>query len=463
MRIDFFEIMLHNKKYVVPLQPLTKTYKNMRLRIIVPFLASLVISSAFISCSDDNDGGNNATSSADPLMVESFVLDRMDESTITRSGVGVDFRDSVKFLVYFQNNGLPQGDRNYDLGVALYNTNKQRLRTFPLYEDIKCVYGSTLKMDDKIQISKDLSNGTYLLKPICKVTGEKEWQDMKLADDFALSITISDKQAQMKEAFKDIIKLMNIAYNKTEVAQNEKFKVTLDLYGNNTYKSIPIFLAKKNENGTFHKLTGETWTPDYKGEGSVTLSYAPTEVGKHTYYILSPVSEEPLTQFSIITKGQTYDIAINNIANHVDDILEDNSLKGTFTVKNYDDQVFSKEIYVMLITIDMNTFEFKTDSLFEHPQEYKKIQLSTASLGEEKIEFTFSNLNYDSYYGVTYGIKGKDGKFVDISGDKMFMLYTTPPDPSASEDGAVLLRAPKVQSIANRISYVNGKKVMWKK
>ena len=89
----------------------------------------MAISSAFMSCSDDNDGDNNAVSSADPLMLESFVLDGMEEATITRSGVGVDFPDEVKFLVYFQNNGLPQGDHNYDIGVALYNTNKQRLRT----------------------------------------------------------------------------------------------------------------------------------------------------------------------------------------------------------------------------------------------------------------------------------------------------------------------------------------------
>ena len=424
----------------------------------------------FISCSDDNDDGNNATSSADPLMLESFVLDGMDESTITRSEAGVDFRDDVKFLVFFQNNGLPQGDHNYDLGVALYNTNKQRLRTYPLYENIKCAYGHTIKMDDKIQITKDISNGTYLLKPICKVTGDKEWQDMKLADDFALSITISDKQAQLKEAFKDIIKLMNIAFNKTEVNQNEKFKVTLNLYGNNTYKSIPIFLAKKNTKGTYQKLTGETWTPDQKGEGTVTLSYAPTEVGKHTYYIISPVSEEPLTQFSIITKGQTYEFTINNIADHLLDILDENSLKGTLTVKNYDDQVCSKEIYVMLITVDMTTIYssnpvYGTDSLFEHPNEYHKIQLSTASLGEEKFDFTFSNLNYDSFYGVTYGIKGKDGKFVDISGDNSFMVYTTPSDPSASEDGKMphILRVAKSSSITDNISYVNGKKVIWKK
>ena len=435
----------------------------MNIKFILPLLAALVISSAFMSCSDDNDGGNNAAASADPLMLESFVLDNMDESTITRSGVGVDFRDSVKFLAYFQNNGLPQGDRNYDIGVALYNTNKQRLRTYPLYENIKCVYGGTLKMDDKIQISKDLSNGTYLLKPICKVAGEKEWQDMKLADDFALSITISDKQAQMKEAFKDIIKLMNIAYNKTEVAQNEKFKVTLDLYGNNTYKSIPIFLAKKNENGTYHKLTGETWTPDQKGEGTVTLSYAPTEVGKNTYYILSPVSEEPITQFNIITKGQTYDLTVDNIADKVDDILDENAIKGTMIVKNFDEKVYSQDIYVMLITIDMTTFDFRADTLFNHPNEYYKINFSTPSLGEEKIPYSFSNLNYDSFYGVTYGIKGKDGKFVDISGEHQFRLYTTPSDPSASEDGALLLRAPKVESFAKGISNVNGKKVIWKK
>lgn len=432
----------------------------MKLKFFLPFLALMAVSSAFMSCSDDNDGDNNAVSSADPLMLESFVLDGMEEATITRSGVGVDFPDEVKFLVYFQNNGLPQGDHNYDIGVALYNTNKQRLRTYPLYEDITCTYGKSYKMDDKIQLSKDLSNGTYLLKPICKVIGDKEWKDMKLADDFALSITISDKQAQLKEAFKDIIKLMNIAYNKTEVAQNEKFKVTLNLYGNNTYKSIPVFLAHKNENNTYQKLTGETWTPDQKGEGTVTLSYAPTEVGKQTYYIITPVSEEPLAQFSIITKGKTYEMTVDNIADEVEYILDDNAIKGTMISKNFDDKVSSQDIYAMLITIDMETFEFKIDSLFENPQEYQKIHFSTPSLGEEKIPYSFTNLNYDSYYAVTYGIKDKDGKFVDISGNGMFMLFTTPSYP---ENNGAKRRVMKSHAYLNKISYLNGKKVMWKK
>lgn len=435
----------------------------MKLKFFLPFLALMAVSSAFMSCSDDNDGDNNAVSSADPLMLESFVLDGMEEATITRSGVGVDFPDSVKFLVYFQNNGLPQGDHKYDIGVALYNTNNQRIKTYALYDTIPCTYGKSYKMDDKIQLSKDLSNGTYLLKPICKVIGDKEWKDMKLADDFALSITISDKQAQLKEAFKDIIKLMNIAYNKTEVAQNEKFKVTLNLYGNNTYKSIPVFLAQKNENGTYQKLTGETWTPDQKGEGTVTLSYASTKVGKQTYYVISPVSEEPLVQFNIITKGQTYDMTVDNIADEVEYILDENAIKGTMILKNYDDKVSSQDIYAMLITIDMETFEFKIDSLFENPQEYQKIHFSTPSLGEEKIPFSFTNLNYDSYYGVTYGIKGKDGKFVDITGDSMFMLYTTPSEDLDGRSGPVYLRAAKNPVISNKISFLNGKKVMWKK
>ena len=435
----------------------------MKLKFFLPFLALMAVSSAFMSCSDDNDGDNNAVSSADPLMLESFVLDGMEESTITRSGVGVDFPDSVKFLVYFQNNGLPQGDHKYDIGVALYNTNNQRIKTYALYDTIPCTYGKSYKMDDKIQLSKDLSNGTYLLKPICKVTGDKEWKDMKLADDFALSITISDKQAQLKEAFKDIIKLMNIAYNKTEVAQNEKFKVTLNLYGNNTYKSIPIFLAQKNENGTYQKLTGETWTPDQKGEGTVTLSYASTKVGQQTYYVISPVSEEPLVQFNIITKGQTYEMTVDNIADEVEYILDDNAIKGTMISKNFDDKVSSQDIYAMLITIDMETFDFKVDSLFKNPQEYQKIHFSTPSLGEEKIPFSFTNLNYDSYYGVTYGIKGKDGKFVDITGDSMFMLYTTPSEDLDGRSGPVYLRAAKSPVNSNKISFLNGKKVMWKK
>ncbi len=193
------------------------------------------------------------------------------------------------------------------------------------------------------------------------------------------------------------------------------------------------------------------------------VPYAPTEVGKQTYYIITPVSEEPLAQFSIITKGQTYEMTVDNIADEVEYILDENAIKGTMISKNFDDKVSSQDIYAMLITIDMETFDFKVDSLFENPQEHQKIHFSTPSLGEEKIPYSFTNLNYDSYYAVTYGTKGKDGKFVDITGDSMFMLYTTPSEDLDGRSRPVYLRAAKSPVNSNKISFLNGKKVMWKK
>ena len=415
----------------------------MKLKFFLPFVALMAFSSAFISCSKDDDGGSNAESSVNPLMVENFVLDGMNAS-ITRPNTGVNFPDSVKFLVYFQNNAEPESGVTYDIGVALYTANNRLVSTFPLYEDIVVAYGKTFKMDDKILLSKDLSDGIYLLKPICKGKDEKDWKEMKLANDFALTINIDGTEAQLKEAFKDIIRFKSISYDKTQVAMNEPFKVTVSLFGNKTYKSIPVFLAQKDDKDGYKKLTGETWTPDEQGEGTITFSYAPTQVGNQTYYIISPISDEPITQFSIITKGQTFDISVSNIADEVEYILDDNALKGTFTVRNYDDQVFTKDIYVMLVGIDMMTFDFKVDSLFQNPQLYQKINFSTASL---------------SYYAITYGIKNKEGKFEELNADKMYMLYTTPFDESGDEFFIKIAKAP---AATKGISYLNRKKVIWK-
>lgn len=430
----------------------------MKLKFFLPFAALMAFSSAFISCSKDDDGGSNAESSVNPLMVENFVLDGMNAS-ITRPNTGVNFPDSVKFLVYFQNNAEPESGVTYDIGVALYTANNRLVSTFPLYEDIVVAYGKTFKMDDKILLSKDLSDGIYLLKPICKGKDEKDWKEMKLANDFALTINIDGTEAQLKEAFKDIIRFKSISYDKTQVAMNEPFKVTVSLFGNKTYKSIPVFLAQKDENDGYKKLTGETWTPDEQGEGTITFSYAPTQVGNQTYYIISPISDEPITQFSIITKGQTFDISVSNIADEVEYILDDNALKGTFTVRNYDDQVFTKDIYVMLVGIDMMTFDFKVDSLFQNPQLYQKIHFSTASLNEEKGSFNFTNLDFGSYYAITYGIKNKEGKFEELNADKMYMLYTTPFDESGDEFFIKMAKAP---AATKGISYLNRKKVIWK-
>lgn len=431
----------------------------MKQKFFLLFVALMAFSCVFISCSKDDDNTDEGTSSVNSLMVENFVLDGMNAS-ITRSHTGMDFPDSVKFLLFFQNNAEAEYDGTYDIGVALYTANDKLVSIFPLYEDIPVTYGKSFKMDDKILLSKDLSNGIYLLKPICKGKDEKDWKEMKLANEFALTINIDGTEAQLKEAFKDIIRFKSISYDKTQVAINEPFKVTITLFGNKTYKSIPVFLAQKDEANGYKKLTGETWNPDEQGEGTVTFSYAPTQVGNQTYYIISPLSDEPITLFSIITKGQTFEITVDNIADDIESILDGNNLKGTFTVKNFDDQVFSKDIYVMLVGIDIMTVDFKIDSLFQNPQLYRKIHFSTASLNEEKGSFNFTNLDFGSYYAVTYGTKNKEGKFEELNEDKMYMLYTTPFDESSDE---YMIKMAKTQAISKGITHQKGRKVIWKK
>ena len=405
----------------------------MRLKFFLPFLAIMAISSAFISCSsDDDDKKNNeaVVPSTDALMLESFVLDGM-EPTITRASANEDFPE-IKFLVRFKNNALPKADRKYDVGVALYDAAKQKVATYPLYDEVALTFEKDYKMDDKVVISKDVKDGTYQLKPICKISGEEEWKSFQLADELALTVTIAGNQAQIKEAFetKGIVQVKSFSFDKNFVAQGETFNVALELSSNSKNASIPVYLAKENIDGTYKKLTGATWTPNASGEGKVTLSYAPSEPGKQTFYVVSSLSDEPITQFYVLIKGQLFDFTIDNIANGEDNILADNGIKGTFIVQNFDENTFSQDMYMMLGTLDMNDFTLKYDTLFVNPQEHQLMHLSTSGLGEEKVAFTFSNLDYDSYYTIDFGIKDENGKFQSVSGDRLQYIYTTAADPS---------------------------------
>ena len=405
----------------------------MRLKFFLPFLAIMAISSAFISCSsDDDDNKNNeaVVPSTDALMLESFVLDGM-EPTITRASANEDFPE-IKFLVRFKNNALPKADRKYDVGVALYDAAKQKVATYPLYDEVALTFEKDYKMDDKVVISKDVKDGTYQLKPICKISGEEEWKSFQLADELALTVTIAGNQAQIKEAFetKGIVQVKSFSFDKNFVAQGETFNVALELSSNSKNASIPVYLAKENIDGTYKKLTGATWTPNASGEGKVTLSYAPSEPGKQTFYVVSSLSDEPITQFYVLIKGQLFDFTIDNIANGEDNILADNGIKGTFIVQNFDENTFSQDMYMMLGTLDMNDFTLKYDTLFVNPQEHQLMHLSTSGLGEEKVAFTFSNLDYDSYYTIDFGIKDENGKFQSVSGDRLQYIYTTAADPS---------------------------------
>ena len=73
--------------------------------------------------------------------------------------------------------------------------------------------------------------------------------------------------------------------------------------------------------------------------------------------------------------------------------------------------------------------------------------------------FNFTNLDFGSYYAITYGIKNKEGKFEELNADKMYMLYTTPFDESGNEFFIKMAKAP---AATKGISYLNRKKVIWK-
>ena len=404
----------------------------MKIKFFLPLLALLALSSTFISCNDDdNDGDFIPPIPTNALMLEDFVLDEMP-TTISRASADEDFPE-IKFLVYFKNNTQPQEDATYDVGVALYDANQKNVYTYTLYEDVNLTYEKSYKMDDKIQLSKDIKDGTYFLKPICKLDGEETWEDFKLADDLALNITVSGNQAQLKEAFYNAtgtMKVNSMDIDKKKVSLNEPFKVTLNLSCNSTKSSIPVFIATADNEIGYKKLAGETWTANK----NIVLSYAPSTPGKCTYYILSSLDDEPIAQFEVITKGQTYGFTVDNIADEIEYILDGDSLKGTLFANNYDDEVCSKDIYAMLIKIDMTDFSYGVDSLFEDSQKHQLVRFSTPSLGEEKHSFVFNNLNYDSYYSVTYGIKDENGRFKDISESDMFMIYTTAHNPSDSSE-----------------------------
>ena len=444
----------------------------MRLKLFLPFLALIAISSALSSCSSDDDETDKnksdvVVSSPDALMLENFILDGT-EPIITRASVEEDFPDEVKFLVYFQNNALPLQARRYDIGVALYDTYNKRVCTYPLYENFNLRINYTFTMDDKIILSKDLADGTYLLKPICKLSGEEEWVDFKLADALALTITISGTQAQIKEAFKDFIQVKNIDIDKPVVDIDEEFNVTFNLFTNNPKSAVPIYLAKKKYDGSYLKLTGESWTPNQSGEGTITLSSHSSNIGKETFYVLSQLNDRPIAQFDITARGQLFDFIVNNVVEIEDPtifgtFLDSNSIKGTFIVQNFNEDVLSQEMYIMLGTMDYATETLNFDSLFVSPNEHQLISLSTDAFGVQTFDFTFSNLQYNTDYALTYGIKDEDGKFIDLSGDNMFFLYTTPSAPS-DEDGKmefspIELYAKKRVNACPSISYVNGKKV----
>lgn len=441
----------------------------MKLRIYLSLLTALVISSAFFSCSDDdNEGTNPVVPETDALMLEQFFLDEM-EPTITRASTDEDFPE-INFMAYFQNNAQPEDIRYYDVGMALYDVNNKRIATYPLYDNVKTFYTHAYRMSDNVIISKEIADGTYLLKPICRLSGEEEWEEMKLAEGLALTVTISGNQAQLEDVSDEsgnIVEVRSISTDKASYAPGEALKVTMRLFTNSTKTSIPVFLAKANEDQGYKKLTGKTWMPETKKvmwnanktrEGVFTLSYeAPDLPGKQTYYILTPFSDEPIAQFDVITRGQFYEVSVNNIADEDELILDDLSIEGALTETNFDDSAFNQDVYAMLIWVDMTDYSINIDSKFEYPERHQLLHFATPQGGSETAHFQFSNLDYDTFYAITYGVKDEKGEFKELNPDHIYILYTTPSDPSVSFEAKA--RKTNTSILPNNISYWNGKKV----
>lgn len=405
----------------------------MKLKFFLPLLALVACSCAFTACSSDDDDSNESATvieyDEDALMLEGFTLDNM-EPLVSRASAEEDFPE-IKFLVFFKNNAELKSARKYDVGVALYDENNNQVKTYPLYNDFNLQYNHDYKMDDKVIITKDVKDGTYMLKPICRVSGTEKWEDFNLSDALPLTLIVANNQIKMKEAFEGVEGSMKV--NSIDVKGNDDesftFSAKLDLSSTckNTY--IPVYLAQKNADESYKKLTGALWTKNR----TITLSYTPYTPGKDTYYIVTPLSKEPIAEFNVTIKGSIFYFTINNVANEVEGILEDNSIKGTFYVESYNDKVLNGDMYVMLGTLDMTTFQLSVDTLFERPDEYQLIQLNTPAMGEQAgeqaVPFEFNHLNYDSYYSITYGVRDEDGRFKEIQSNDYFELFTTPSAP----------------------------------
>lgn len=344
-----------------------------------------------------------------------------DIKTYNRASTNVDFPE---FKVTYEafNMVPPEESRNYDVALALYKSG-ERLKFLSKNENLKFDYNSGYSIWTKVNIGKDLSNGTYEIRALCRENGQSDWTGMLVGYDKYLELTVNGKNLVVTYHGPYQYSERDFKINSVTVGnikqQGKVMTITVNLTDRNVYNNVPIFLwGVEPGSNEYALLTGCGTNLDAGDTGDVVMEFTPSLSGTYQFALSGSSADcsAPLKTFSVDVSPMSMADVVMAV-----DIKADNSTKqsngsykvsgstltGSLKVKNNGTEDYQDMLYVLLYKDSEGTNNYQLDK--------EASVMTSIEVGKTKnYTFTFKNLDANVPYAVLVGAIER-GEFVWIS------------------------------------------------
>ena len=419
-----------------------------------------------------------------------------DAGSYSRSSTAENFPAfGVKFS--FFNTRKPEVERQYDLGLALYQDRKLVKMIFEHDTKEWCnqVYGTDGLPYNKgiaasvsgIAIGADLPDGTYQLRMMSRETGKSDWTWAQKAVQAYVEFNISGtKMTTTTYGNADYVAPSDFQINSVKVSDNPQvgrmMKITINLTDKNATNNSPVFLwgnaSISAGSDTYQLLAGGGTNLEAGETGEVILDYTPQRAGEFTF-VLSGSKNNCDTKLYTFTANVAeasqadVDISIGKVM--ADGAGEPTGkvrtvggqrLKGTIALTNLGTETYDNDVQVCLLS---NTKERGTYYLVKYQNASARIAVGQTA----EIPYDFNDLESDLYYGImVFALERGEWKALaeKLSYDVIFHL-TGGSGISAVEavgadadvynlNGVRMGKASELESLPKGVYIINQKKIM---
>ena len=225
-----------------------------------------------------------------------ITIDGGNNDVWTRSSSGEHF-PSITISPTLGNSVLPKVKRIYDTAIGLYK-NEERISVFTgdnesNRKNIEIESGTQQTMTiSNIRFGKDLSDGIYFLKVLCRESGMEEWQEAIHADDNLIFVNITGNKMtlQVKTGlYRENNEItVNSAVIVGDLKMGEPLTVNVNATNKGPHNNAALYLwcnSDAKDLSQYHLVAGIGTALDAGETGEFKLTYTPWRTGPYKFII----------------------------------------------------------------------------------------------------------------------------------------------------------------------------------
>lgn len=405
---------------------------------------------ALNALNDNNGGGTGAASGSEGYTINVQIMTGLQPSlgtsantsgnvvglsqacqastiSYTRSSSSVNFTDVALVAYYFNYSDIAY---TYDLGWGLYDSNGSLISTHIVLSN-KLLNGSYYTYPTgKINVGKNITSGTYYLRPICRLSGTSTFYPCHGAGVNYIKATITATKLILQVFDEQSVQNLKINSITTGAVKKVGSPLQLNLgvsnQGITDYSSIYLWVYDEVQY-KYVKASG-TYTDIAPGaSGTVVMNYTPKTAGTVKFKFTSDANGDK--------ELKTYNVTINSataatITGTTTSSVSGTTINAAINIKNTNTNTYNDYIIAKL---------YKKEPNSGNTGYFSGSQSQTVYLGynnTQNVSFEFTNLELNETYFVSFFFIN-NGQQVKIN-NTTWHTITSPYDKlDVNQDGSI--------------------------